>query len=64
MPYSGRARIRLGGAGQLARPSKTRNAQPMNNPLTHALDASFDAMAPELLAIYKDLHGHPELSMQ
>jgi hippurate hydrolase len=34
------------------------------NPLTRALDASFDGMAPELLAIYKDLHGHPELSMQ
>jgi amidohydrolase len=34
------------------------------NPLTNALDASFDRMAPELLAIYKDLHGRPELSMQ
>jgi amidohydrolase len=34
------------------------------NPLTRALDASFDGMAPGLLAIYKDLHGHPELSMQ
>jgi amidohydrolase len=34
------------------------------NPLTHALDASFDGMAPELLGIYKDLHSHPELSMR
>ena len=34
------------------------------NPLTTALDASFDRMAPELLEIYKDLHRHPELSMQ
>jgi hippurate hydrolase len=34
------------------------------NPLTRALDGSFDALAPELLAIYKDLHRHPELSMQ
>ena len=29
------------------------------NPLTHALDASFDRMAAELLAIYRDLHVHP-----
>jgi hippurate hydrolase len=34
------------------------------NPLTRALDGSFDALAPELLAIYTDLHRHPELSMQ
>jgi len=34
------------------------------NPLTIALEASFDAMAPELLGIYEDLHSHPELSMQ
>ena len=34
------------------------------NPLAHALDASFDRLAPELLGIYKDLHSHPELSMQ
>jgi hippurate hydrolase len=34
------------------------------NPLTSALAASFDEMAPELLEIYKDLHRHPELSMQ
>ena len=34
------------------------------NPLTSALEASFDGMAPELLEIYKDLHRHPELSMQ
>ena len=36
----------------------------MMNPLTSALEASFDGMAPELLEIYKDLHRHPELSMQ
>ena len=36
----------------------------MMNPLTSALAASFDGMAPELLEIYKDLHRHPELSMQ
>ncbi|RZA20070.1 MAG: amidohydrolase [Lysobacteraceae bacterium] len=34
------------------------------NPLTDALDAAFDAIAPELLDIYRDLHRHPELSMQ
>lgn len=34
------------------------------NPLDNALEASFDGMAPELLEIYKDLHQHPELSMQ
>src|SRR5687768_10696699 len=34
------------------------------NPLTSALEASFDPMAAELLEIYKDLHRHPELSMQ
>ena len=34
------------------------------NPLTSALDAAFDGMAEELLHIYKDLHRHPELSMQ
>jgi amidohydrolase len=34
------------------------------NPLTRALAASFDGMAPELLEIYTDLHRHPELSMQ
>ena len=34
------------------------------NPLTSALEATFDGMAPELLEIYKDLHRHPELSMQ
>jgi hippurate hydrolase len=34
------------------------------NPLAHALDASFDRLGPELLGIYKDLHSHPELSMQ
>lgn len=31
------------------------------NPRTRALDASFGAMAPELLAIDQDLHRHPEL---
>lgn len=36
----------------------------MMNPLTSALEASFDGMGPELLEIYKDLHRHPELSMQ
>lgn len=36
----------------------------MTNTLTNALEASFDGMAPELLEIYKDLHVHPELSMQ
>jgi hippurate hydrolase len=34
------------------------------NPLTTALDAAVDRMAPELLEIYRDLHRHPELSMQ
>ena len=34
------------------------------NPLTTALDIGFDRMAAELLEIYKDLHRHPELSMQ
>jgi hippurate hydrolase len=36
----------------------------MPNPLTNALAASFDGMAPELLAIYENLHRHPELSMR
>jgi amidohydrolase len=34
------------------------------NPLTNALESSFQQLAPELLEIYKDLHSHPELSMQ
>jgi hippurate hydrolase len=34
------------------------------NPLTRVLDATFDRMTPDLLAIYQDLHAHPELSMQ
>jgi hippurate hydrolase len=34
------------------------------NPLTHALEAGFGGMTPELLTIYQDLHRHPELSMQ
>lgn len=34
------------------------------NPLVQALETRFDAMAPELLATYEDLHRHPELSMQ
>jgi hippurate hydrolase len=34
------------------------------NPLTNALESSFQRLAPELLEIYKDLHSHPELSMQ
>lgn len=34
------------------------------DPLNHALDAAFDAMAPTLLASYRDVHAHPELSMQ
>ena len=34
------------------------------NPLSAALDARFDSLAPELMAIYQDLHRHPELSMQ
>lgn len=36
----------------------------MTNPLLDALDRSFDSMAPELLAIYQDLHRNPELSMR
>ena len=32
--------------------------------LATALDAPIDAMLPELEAIYRDLHRHPELSMQ
>jgi hippurate hydrolase len=34
------------------------------NPLTEALELRFAAMAPELIALYEDLHRHPELSMQ
>lgn len=34
------------------------------NPLSHALQSRFQAMEPELRAIYEDLHRHPELSMQ
>ncbi len=34
------------------------------NSLTDALERGFDGMAPGLLEIYKDLHRHPELSMQ
>lgn len=34
------------------------------NPLDQALQARFEAMAPALLAIYEDLHRHPELSMR
>src|SRR3546814_19826474 len=34
------------------------------NPLIQALHARFDALAPELVSIYEDLHRHPELSMQ
>lgn len=34
------------------------------NPLTQALEPRFESMAPELLAIYEDLHRNPELSMQ
>lgn len=34
------------------------------NPLTRALEPRFDAMGPELLEIYRDLHRNPELSMQ
>ena len=36
----------------------------MTNPLVEALDARFEAMAPELRAIYQDLHRNPELSMR
>ncbi|HKP56879.1 MAG TPA: M20 family metallopeptidase [Polyangiales bacterium] len=32
--------------------------------LIHALNSSFEQIAPELLEIYRDLHRHPELSMQ
>jgi amidohydrolase len=34
------------------------------NPLLDALDSRFEAIAPELLAIYRDLHRNPELSMR
>lgn len=34
------------------------------NPLTQALETRFEGMAPELLAIYEDLHRNPELSME
>jgi hippurate hydrolase len=34
------------------------------NPLAQALDHRYADLAPELLAIYQDLHRHPELSMQ
>lgn len=34
------------------------------NPLTNALDPLYERIAPELLEIYKDVHQHPELSMQ
>ena len=34
------------------------------NPLTNALESSFEQLAPGLLEIYKDFHSHPELSMQ
>jgi hippurate hydrolase len=34
------------------------------NPLADALESTFDAMAPKLLEIYRDLHRNPELSMQ
>ena len=34
------------------------------NPLTDALDPVYARIAPGLLEIYKDLHRHPELSMQ
>jgi amidohydrolase len=34
------------------------------NPLSAALEASFDGMAPQLLELYQDLHRHPELSMR
>ena len=33
------------------------------NPLTTALASQTDALLPELEAVYKDLHQHPELSM-
>lgn len=34
------------------------------NALTAALESRYQGMAPELLEIYRDLHRHPELSMQ
>jgi hippurate hydrolase len=34
------------------------------NPLAATLDASIEALLPELERIYQDLHRHPELSMQ
>ena len=34
------------------------------NPLTQALASRIESLAPELRAIYEDLHRHPELSMQ
>ena len=34
------------------------------DPLAKALDSHLDALLPDLEAIYKDLHSHPELSMQ
>ncbi|WP_243322622.1 amidohydrolase [Geothrix sp. SG200] len=34
------------------------------DPLAKALDSHLEALLPELEAIYKDLHSHPELSMQ
>lgn len=34
------------------------------DPLAKALEPHLDALLPELEAIYKDLHSHPELSMQ
>jgi len=33
-------------------------------PLDKAVDAAIDAQMPELLALYRDLHEHPELSFQ
>lgn len=36
----------------------------MSTALLQALDQRFDAMAPELQAIYEDLHRNPELSMR
>lgn len=34
------------------------------NPLTRALDVTFDEIKGQLVAIYEDLHRHPELSME
>ena len=34
------------------------------NPLTKAMGSLYERIAPELLEIYKDVHRHPELSMQ